>query len=325
MKIIEVRNAPSGSELVVADAPEPYVREDEVLIEVHAAGVNRADLMQRAGKYPPPPGASSILGLEVAGIVCRTGSAVEGFSPGDRVCALLAGGGYAEFVAVPSSHVMRLPAHFSFEEGAGLPEACITAYLNLFVEGGLQRGEVVLIHGGSSGVGTAAIQLARSAGAHVACTVGNPEKARACEALGAETVVNYKTEDFVSTLKARYPDGINVILDCIGGDYLDRNVTLLAPQGRLILIASMGGGKGTLTIPTLMTKRARIIGSVLRSRSVEEKGRIVQLFQERCMDQIASKHIRVVVDSIFPLVQAELAHLKMQRSEHIGKIILKVR
>lgn len=325
MKSIQVRDSSPDKDLVIADVAEPDCGNDQVLIEVYAAGVNRADIMQRAGKYPPPPGASPILGLEVAGIVRRVGDAVTGISPGERVCALLAGGGYAELVAVPHAQVMRLPPSISFEEGAGLPEAFITAFLNLFVEGGLQRGEIVLIHGGSSGVGTAAIQLARTSGVHVACTVGNEEKKKACEALGAEAVVNYKTEDFLSKLSARYPHGINLILDCVGGEYLERNVALLAPGGRLVMIASMGGAKGILDIPSLMKKRARIIGSVLRSRSDEEKGRITQLFQERFMQQIASRHIRVVVDSVVPFAKVELAHQKMQSSEHIGKIVLHVK
>ena len=325
MRAIQVNDSTPERDLRVVDVSMPSCSEEEVLINVHAAGVNRADLMQRDGKYPPPPGESPILGLEVAGVVERVGAHVVDFARGERVCALLAGGGYAECVAVNAGQVMKLPAVLSFDEGAGLPEAFITAFTNLFVEGQLQSGETVLIHGGSSGVGTAAIQLAKSAGAQVACTVANETKAAACRKLGADCVALYGSEDFEKVVRSWSANGINVILDCVGGGYLARNVALLAPHGRLVLIASMGGASGQLDIPTLMKKRGKIIGSVLRSRSSQEKSALVGKFRNQFLDRFASGELRVVVDSVFPLAKAVDAHQRMKSSEHVGKIILTVR
>lgn len=325
MRVVQVQEDSPARDLLISEAAEPPCGDIQVLIAVHAAGVNRADLMQRAGKYPPPPGASPILGLEVSGTVTQVGSAVSGFSVGERVCALLSGGGYAERVAVPAAHVMRLPANLSFEEGAGLPEAFITAFVNLFLEGELKAGERVLIHGGSSGVGTAGIQLAKAAGAHVACTVGNSAKAAACMQLGAEIAIDYKQEDFVESAQKWSPGGVDLILDCVGGEYLQKNVSLLANGGRLVMIASMGGSTGVLDIPQLMKRRARVIGSVLRSRSDAEKSSIIAAFAERFLPLFASGAITVVVDTAIPLEKAGEAHERMRRSDHIGKIVLTVR
>lgn len=325
MRVVQVKEDSPTRDLFVGEATAPVCGDSQVLIAVHAAGVNRADLMQRAGKYPPPPGASPILGLEVSGTIIKVGPAVSGHSTGERVCALLVGGGYAETVAVSAAHVMRLPQNLSFEEGAGLPEAFITAFVNLFQEGELKANEKVLIHGGSSGVGTAGIQLAKVAGAHVACTVGNKIKAAACTKLGAEVAIDYKHEDFVEAARHWSPGGVDLILDCVGGDYLQRNVSLLANKGRLVMIASMGGATGVLDIPQIMKRRARVVGSVLRSRSDAEKGSIIAAFAERFLPLFASGELKVVVDTTIALEKADYAHARMRLSEHIGKIVLKVR
>ncbi len=325
MKAIRIDESSPKRALILEEQPEPVCGADDVLIDVVAAGVNRADLLQRAGKYPPPPGASQILGLEVSGVVAACGTNVSEFSVGDRVCALLAGGGYAERVSVSAAHVMKLPEPLSFEAGAGLPEAYITAYLNLCLEGELQPGERVLIHGGSSGVGTAAIQICRALGAQVACTVGSADKAARCAELGAECCINYKTDDFVSAGKKWSPDGVDLILDCVGGDYLARDVQLLGFGGRVVLIASMGGATGSVPIPELMRKRAKIIGSVLRSRTDSEKAAIVSSFTKDILPKVARGELRVIVDSVLPLAEADAAHERMASSAHVGKLILRVR
>lgn len=340
MKVVHVNEGSPDRELSRIEVPELLCGERDVIIEVHAAGVNRADLMQRAGRYPAPAGASKVLGLEVAGVIKELGSAVSRWSIGERVCALLVGGGYAESVIVPAEHIMRLPVvtpdllrkstpegvtELSFIEGAGLPEAFITAFVNLFCEGELRAGERVLIHGGSSGVGTAAIQLAKLRGALVAVTVGNNEKAKRCLEIGADLAIDYKREDFTEALKGWAPQGVDLILDCIGGEYLARNLSSLAHRGRLVIIASMGGTTGSLDIPTLMRKRARIIGSVLRSRSDQEKADLISQFSEQFLPAFSTGALKVIVDSTFDIREAHKAHLRMTSSEHIGKIVLKVR
>lgn len=325
MKTIQVEESSPERRLVLTEQPQPAVGKDDVLINVVAAGVNRADLLQRAGKYPPPPGASPILGLEVSGTVSARGEHVKTFVAGERVCALLSGGGYAEQVVVPAAHVMKLPENVTFDQGAGLPEAFITAFVNLCLEGELKAGEKVLIHGGSSGVGTAAIQLGRALGAQVACTVGSEEKAAKCRELGAERCINYKTEDFVAVGKNWSAEGVDLILDCVGGEYLAKDIQLLAPRGRVVLIASMGGATGTVPIPELMKKRARVIGSVLRSRSDDEKARIVTQFSQEILPRFSKGEIEVVLDSVLPLAEAARAHERMASSAHIGKMVLRVR
>ncbi len=325
MKVVHVNEGSPDRELSRIEVPELLCGERDVIIEVHAAGVNRADLMQRAGRYPAPAGASKVLGLEVAGVIKELGSAVSRWSIGERVCALLAGGGYAESVIVPAEHIMQLPVELSFDEGAGLPEAFITAFVNLFCEGELRAGERVLIHGGSSGVGTAAIQLAKLRGALVAVTVGNNEKAKRCLEIGADLAIEYKREDFTEALKGWAPQGVDLILDCIGGEYLARNLSSLAHRGRLVMIASMGGTTGSLDIPILMRKRARIIGSVLRSRSDQEKADLISQFSEQFLPAFSTGALKVIVDSTFDIREAHKAHLRMTSSEHIGKIVLKVR
>ncbi|HEX6085837.1 MAG TPA: NAD(P)H-quinone oxidoreductase, partial [Thermoanaerobaculia bacterium] len=276
----------------------------------------RADLLQRAGRYPPPPGASEILGLECAGVVAEIGADVRGWSVGDRAMALLAGGGYAEEVVVDSGSAMHVPDALSDEEAAALPEVFLTAFLNLFLLARLQEGESVLIHGGGSGVGTAATTLAKLAGARVLVTAGSAEKCAQCLAHGADVAINYREEDFVE--RAR---GVHVILDHIGARYLPRDLEALATGGRIVIIGSMGGERmAELDVVKLLGKRAQVIGSTLRSRSVADKAAIVAAFVERFLPRV-----RPVVHAVLPLERAEEAHALMESSDHFGKIVLGVR
>ena len=322
MRAIEIDNPGPQSTLVTREVPDPTLSPGEVLIRVAAAGVNRADLLQRAGKYPPPPGASELLGLEVSGIVERVAPEVASLHVGDEVCALLSGGGYAELVAVPAGQVLRRPKSVSLQDAAAIPEAFITAYANLVGEGRLVAGETVLIHGGASGVGTAAIQVARAVGARVACTVGDDAKIERCRSLGAELVINYKREDFASEVARWSGGGVSLILDIIGRDYFERNIAALAPQGRLVCIATMSGAKAEFDISVVMRKRLSIIGSVLRSRSVPDKSELVRGFSERFAHLFDTGAMRPVVDSVFGFDRVEEAHELMRRSGHIGKILL---
>ena len=324
MRVVQVKEDSPMRDLFVGEAAAPLCGDSQVLIAVHAAGVNRADLMQRAGKYPPPPGASPILGLEVSGTIIKVGPAVSGHSTGERVCALLAGGGYAETVAVPAAHVMRLPQNLSFEEGAGLPEAFITAFVNLFQEGELKANEKVLIHGGSSGVGTAGIQLAKVAGAHVACTVGNKIKAAACTKLGAEVAIDYKQEDFVEAARNWSPGGVDLILDMVGGDYVARNLRALALDGRLVQIAFQQPSRIEVDWITLMTRRLTFTGSTLRPRSREDKAAMARALEAEVWPVLSQGRLLPVIDSTYPLANAGEAHRRMETSQHIGKILLEV-
>jgi putative PIG3 family NAD(P)H quinone oxidoreductase len=322
MKAIEIVNPGPESSLLVRDVVDPTLSAGEVLVRVVAAGVNRADLLQRAGKYPPPPGASELLGLEVSGVVERTAPDVTSLQVGDEVCALLSGGGYAEMVAVPAVQVFRRPRSVSLRDAAAIPEAFITAYANLVGEGRLAAGELVLIHGGASGVGTAAIQVARALGARVACTVGDDAKIDRCRALGAELVINYKRQDFAAEIAGWSPSGVSLILDIIGREYFERNLSALAPRGRLVCIATMSGAKAELDIAALMRKRLSVIGSVLRGRSIAEKGELVRAFSERFLPLFESGVVTPIVDSVFPFDKAEDAHTLMRQSGHVGKILL---
>lgn len=324
MKAVSVVNPGPCSSLVVADVKDPTGGADEVIVRVRAAGVNRADLLQRAGKYPPPHGASELLGLEVAGTIESMGRDVRGWSVGQNVCALLAGGGYAERVVVPSGQLLPIPQKFSFVQAAAIPEAFLTAYTNLVVEGGLSSGERVLIHGGSSGVGTAAIQLARRIGAQVVCTVGGEEKAKRCLELGADLAINYSKEDFVERVLKWAPRGINVVLDIVGKDYLEKNLQVLAPCGRLVCIATMSGATAELSIATVMQKRLRIIGSVLRSRSRAEKAALVRGFREKHFADFETGKLVPVVHEVFPMSDVERAHEVMRSSSNVGKLIIEV-
>jgi putative PIG3 family NAD(P)H quinone oxidoreductase len=305
--------------LSIAEVPSPVPGPNDLLIRVRATAVNRADLLQRAGRYPPPPGASSILGLECAGVVTAVGAEVSGWRTGERAMALLAGGGYAEEVVVDARSAMHVPDTFSDEEAAATPEVFLTAYVNLFLLARLREGESVLIHGGGSGVGTAGTTLAKLAGARVLVTAGSAEKCARCVEHGADVAINYREEDFVE--RAR---GVNVILDHIGARYLAKDLEALALDGRVVIIGSMGGERSaTIDVMQLLSKRAQILGSTLRSRSAAEKAQIVAAFLEQFGADLDAGRIRPVVHCVLPLENAEEAHRLMQASEHFGKIVLR--
>ncbi len=325
MKAIIIKTDQENRPLVWQEAPEPSYGPAEVLVDVHAAALNRADLMQRAGNYPPPPGAPDILGLEMAGRIAAVGADVTGWQVGDRVCALLAGGGYAERVSVPYQLLMPVPPGWSYEQAAAIPEVFYTAFVNLFMEAALQPGETVLVHGGASGVGTAAIQLARTAGCRVFTTAGTEEKAARCTKLGAELAINYKQEDFAERIEAHTNgDGVDVILDMVGAAYLERNLRLLKLRGRLVFISMLSGSKTEINLGALMGRRLRLIGSVLRGRSLAEKIEIKEGFMERFWPLLLDGTIQSIIDSVYPIEQANEAHQYMVENRNIGKIILRV-
>lgn len=320
--------------IVVGDDPARSLRWQEtaepapppaghVLVEVAATAVNRADLLQRAGRYPPPPGASAILGLELAGRIARLGTGVAGWSAGDRVCAIVAGGAYAERCLVPAGSLMRVPDRLSLTEAAAAPEAFLTAFVNLFREAELRAGESVLIHGGASGVGTAAIQLARCAGARVAVTARDGRKLAACRRLGADLAIDHTRQDFAAEIDAAW-GGVNVVLDIIGAAYLERNLRALAAGGRLVLLATLGGAAGAVDLAELMRRRLRLIGSVLRSRSNEEKAAITAGFTRRFLPLFAGGRLRPVIDRIMPIRRAGDAHALVDRFGNVGKVVLSV-
>ena len=318
--------APGGPEVLqLAEGPAPVPRAGEVLIEVHAAGVNRPDLLQRAGQYPPPEGASPVLGLEVAGVVAARG---EGAGPavGDRVCALAPGGGYAEFCVVPGAHCLPVPAGWSLPEAAGIPETFFTVWANLFQLGRLQPGERVLVHGGTSGIGTAAIQLGTAFGAAVFATAGSPEKCAACLSLGAQAAINYRAVAFPDEV-ARLTGGrgVDVVLDIVGGPYTPQNLRCLAAGGRLVQVGVQQGAEVTLSLMRIMLKRLTVTGSTMRGRSVEDKARIAAELRARVWPLLEAKRVRVLVDRVFPLAEARQAHEYLERGQHVGKVILQVR
>ncbi|MFN8542959.1 MAG: NAD(P)H-quinone oxidoreductase [Candidatus Binatia bacterium] len=320
---------PSGSDvtLTLGEAPPPVLGPADVRIRVRATAVNRADLLQARGLYPPPPGASAILGLECAGEVLEIGPQAQGFARGQRVMALLAGGGYAEEVTVHGGSVLPVPDAMSDEEAGAFPEVFFTASSNLFLPGlgGLRPGERALVHGGGGGVGTAAIQLLREAGHAAYVTVGSDEKARRCVELGATAAINYRTEDFAARVKDLTGGaGVHVVLDHIGARYLGANLASLAVGGRLVEIGLMGGAQGEINLGLLLVKRLAVIGSTLRSRSVEEKAAIVRDFHARFGTALAAGRLRPVVDAVLPLAEAGRAHERMQASAHFGKIVLRV-
>ena len=301
--------------------PEPGSR--EVLIRVAGAGVNRPDLMQREGKYPPPPGASEIPGLEVSGTIAACGPAVERWRDGDRVCALVSGGGYAEYCLAPDVQCLPAPSSLDLVSAGGVPETFFTVWANAFERGRLREGESFLVHGGSSGIGTTAIQMARAFGARVFATAGSQEKCLACERLGAERAINYKTEDFGAVLmNLTGGRGIDVILDMVGGPYFSRNVDLLALEGRLLQIALLHGAKAEINLVKLLRQRLTITGSTLRSRTVHEKGAIAAALERAVWPLVEAGTIRPVVHATFPLAQAAEAHRLMESGSHIGKIVL---
>lgn len=317
---------PGGADvLVLAQVDRPEPREGEALVEVVAAGVNRADVMQRQGFYPPPPGASELPGLEVSGRIAQLGPGTDGsgWSIGDEVCALLTGGGYAEFAAVPVGQLLPVPSGLSVADAAALPEVACTVWSNLVLEAGLHAGETVLLHGGSSGIGTMAVQVATALGARVAVTAGSAEKLQACRELGADILVHYREQDFVEELKAATDGrGADVILDVVGAKYLEPNVRALAPDGRLVVIGLLGGRKGELDLGALLAKRGRVIATSLRSRPLEDKARIVAEVREHVWPWLESGQVRPLIQSRHPLAEAAAAHREMEASQHIGKILL---
>ncbi|MEO8556715.1 MAG: NAD(P)H-quinone oxidoreductase [Actinomycetota bacterium] len=323
MKAITIPTPGDADALVLTEVPTPDMSPGEVLVQVAAAGVNRADLMQRQGFYPPPTDASTYPGLEVSGTISALGGDVTGWAVGDEVCALLSGGGYAEQVAVPATQLLPVPKGVSLIEAAALPEVTCTVWSNLFMTAGLQPGETTLIHGGSSGIGTMAIQLARAVGARVAVTAGSAYKLEACAALGAEILVNYREQDFVAVLaEATQGHGADVILDNIGAKYLARNVSTLAVNGRLVIIGLQGGVKAELDISTLLRKSAAVIATSLRGRPAAEKAAIVAAVREHVWPLIESGTVRPVVHRTFPLDQAAVAHRELEASAHVGKVLL---
>lgn len=325
MKAIVIQTDQENRPLAWQDVPDPTYTADEVLVDIQATALNRADLAQRAGNYPPPPGASEILGLDMAGRIAALGANVSGWQVGDRVCALLPGGGYAEQVNVPQQMLMPIPADWSYEQAAAIPEVFYTAFVNLFMEAGLQQGETALIHGGASGVGTAAIQLLREAGCPVFVTAGTDEKTARCAELGAELAINYKQEDFAERIRAyTNGQGVDVILDIVGAPYFERNLQLLKLRGRLVFISTLGGAQTELNLRALMGRRLRLIGSVLRARSLAEKVEIKERFMAQFWAKLQDGTIQPIIDSVYPIEQANEAQQRMANDENIGKIILQV-
>lgn len=322
MKAIIANQPGSADILSVAEVSKPTPNPQEILIEVAAAGINRPDIMQRMGMYPPPPGASEILGLEVAGTVIEIGDDVEGIKIGDRVCALVTGGGYAEYCIAPAALCLPIPNGFSMVQAAGIPETYFTVWSNLFQRGSLKSGESLLIHGGTSGIGTTAIQLAKSFDATIYITAGNQKKCAFCVKLGAKEAIDYKHEDFVERIKSLTENGVDLILDIIGGDYLQRNLSCLKPDGRLVQIALQGGPKTQINLLPIMIKRLTVTGSTLRPRSVAFKADIAKELTEKVWPLLEAGSIEPVIHSTFPLADAAKAHRLMESSRQIGKIIL---
>jgi len=311
--------------LVPAQTDVPVLSPGEVLIKVAFAGVNRPDCSQRSGRYPPPKGASPIMGLEVSGHIAAVGEGVRGWALGDRVCALCNGGGYADFVAVPASQALPIPQGMGLLQAAALPENYFTVWVNLFLRGHLKAGETLLVHGGSSGIGLTAIQLAKAFGVKVYCTTGSVEKNMACLKAGADAAINYKTQDFVTeTLGLTQGQGVDIVLDMVGGDYVDRNLKVLAVEGRLIQIAFLQGAKVNVDLTSLMVKRIAFTGSTLRPRTIEDKAHIAQSLQEHVWPLLGQGKALPIIDRVFEMDDASLAHGLMESSVHVGKIMLKI-
>ena len=324
MTAIEIAQPGPPEALRAVRRPVPEPGPHEVLIRVAAAGVNRPDVLQRKGHYPPPRGASDIPGLEVAGEVVRLGAAVREPALGSRVCALVAGGGYAEYAAAPAVQCLPVPGNLSLEEAAVLPETVFTVYYNVFQRSRLRPGEWLLVHGGSSGIGVTAILLAKAYGARVIVTAGSAQKCAACRELGADAAIDYKREDFVAaTLAATEGRGADVILDMVGGDYVARDIAAAAVEGRIAVIAVQGGREAKIDLPELMRKRLMLGGSVLRPQSVESKGRLAAALRREIWPLIESKSLRLPIHAAFPLTEAVRAHVLMESSAHIGKIVLR--
>jgi putative PIG3 family NAD(P)H quinone oxidoreductase len=322
MRAVEIASPGGPDVLRLVRRPVPAIREGEVLVRVTAAGVNRPDLMQRMGKYPPPPGASDIPGLEIAGEIADAGESVR-FAAGDTVCALVAGGGYAEYCAVPEEQCLPVPSGVSLVHAAAIPETFFTVWTNLFHRGGLTRGEIVLVQGGSSGIGTTAIQLARAFGATVIATAGSDLRCAACRELGAVRAINYNTEDFVAAVRDETAGaGVNVVLDIVGGDYMPRNVECLALNGRLVQIGLIGGSKATLDLRPVLQKRLTLTGSTLRARTPAEKGAIARDVETHVWPLIVRGEVRPVIHAEFPLERAADAHRELEAGRIFGKAVL---
>lgn len=322
MQVIEISRSGGPDVLVLTTRPRPEPKPGEVVIDVAFAGVNRPDALQRIGAYAPPPDASDLPGLEVSGHVAALGEEVTGWSVGDAVCALTPGGGYAQAVATPAEHCLPVPKGMGLKEAACLPETYFTVWSNVFMRGGLQGGERFLVHGGSSGIGTTAIQLARHFDARVFATAGSAKKCAACERLGAERAINYREEDFVEVMRAQ--GGADLILDMVGGDYVARNIKALADDGRLVQIAFLQGPKVGLNLAPLMVRRLTLTGSTLRPQSVSAKAAIARDLRDKVWPLLDAGHIAPVMDSSYLLSEAAAAHARMESSAHIGKIVLQV-
>ena len=326
MTAVEITAPGDPDVLKPTTRPRPDLKPGEVLIEVAAAGINRPDVLQRKGAYNPPPGASDIPGLEVAGRIVAVAGDVGGLKVGDPVCALVAGGGYAEFCAAPAAQCLPVPDGLSMVEAAALPETFFTVWSNVFDRGRLAAGESILIHGGSSGIGTTAIQLAKAFGARVFTTAGSAEKCAVCEKLGADRAVNYREDDFVAILKeATDGKGVNVVLDMVGGDYIPRSLDVMAMDGRHVSIAFLRGAKSTIDFNLVLRKRLTLTGSTLRPRPVADKAAIADQLRAKVWPKLADRSIRPIVHATFPLADAAGAHALMESSAHIGKIVLEVR
>lgn len=314
---------PGGPEVLeVRELPDPVAGAGEVVLDVAASGVNRADLMQRIGRYPPPTGASDVLGLECAGTVRAVGDGVERWGPGDRVCALLTAGGYADAVAVPAGQLLPVSERLDLVEAAALPEVVCTVWSNVFMTAALQPDELLLVHGGGGGIGTMAIQLAKALGATVVTTVGSADKAARCLELGADLVVNYREQDFVEEVRRLREAGADVVLDNMGAAYLERNLEVLATEGRLVVIGLQGGRRGELDLGKLLSKRAAVIATSLRARPAAEKAAIVASVEENVWPLVAEGAVRPVVHATFPLEEAPAAHELVESSGHVGKVVL---
>jgi len=325
MRVIEISEFGGPDVLKIAERPTPVPGPGEVLIKVVAAGVNRPDVVQRYGKYPPPPGASDIPGLEVSGHIAAKGDGVVQWQEGDAVCALLSGGGYAEYCLAPQSQCLRLPSRLTLVEAAGVPETFFTVWTNVFDRGRLQAGESMLVHGGTSGIGTTAIQLGVAFGARVFATAGSEAKVLACQQLGAELAANYRTTDWVQTFRqATANRGLDLVLDIVGGDYVARNLEVLATEGRLVQIAFLKSSRVELDLMQVMRRRLTITGSTLRPRSPEEKGAIAGQLAEKVWPLFEAGSVKPVIHAEFPLDRAADAHRMMEESQHIGKIVLTV-
>jgi NADPH2:quinone reductase len=325
MKAIEIEH-PGGPEVLrMVERPVPEPGPGELLIRVEAAGVNRPDVMQRLGKYPPPPGASDIPGLEIAGTIVSAAADARRWNVDDRICALVPGGGYAEYCVAPAVQCLPIPGGLDAVAAGAIPETFFTVWTNVFERGRLAAGERLLVHGGASGIGTTAIQLARAFGAIVFATAGSDDKCAACRALGAAIAINYRTQDFVEMVRTETSAaGVNVILDIVGGEYFARNIECLAMNGRLVQIGLMGGAKAELNLTAVLQRRLTITGSTLRARSVAEKGALAREVETHVWPLLAAGRVAPVIDRVFPLDQAAEAHRRLESGEHVGKIVLSV-